>query len=321
MIIVIVVSVATAMVSTNQAPGPVPDGGGGSYGYTISLMMFALPVAALAMWFRRHRARLNRHWDAFWITFSIIVGLWSVLDILLARTFFRFPNPDATLGINVIGYDPALGWGAHVPIEEFAFYILGCAFIVLGYIWSSEAWFGEYQLSDGEYDRATAGQQLIALFDLRIARFGVAFVLAAMALKAVLPHDPEPGFPGYLTFLTLIVIVPTSMFFHVVLKLINVRAMVFTLQALLLVALMWEVTLALPYGWWNYNHSQMLGIFVTPWSNLPIEAVALWFAATWSNIAIFEVAKLVLHKRRTAPASTAPDAGPGVTSPVNSAVG
>ena len=33
-------------------------------------------------------------------------------------------------------------------------------------------------------------------------------------------------------------------------------------------------------------------------SNLPIEAVLLWGAATWSNIAVYEVAKLFVHHRR-----------------------
>jgi hypothetical protein len=42
----------------------------------------------------------------------------------------------------------------------------------------------------------------------------------------------------------------------------------------------------------------MIGIFVTPWSDLPIEAVLLWVAATWSNIAVYEVAKLFVHHRR-----------------------
>ncbi len=64
---------------------------------------------------------------------------------------------------------------------------------------------------------------------------------------------------------------------------------------------MWEATLALPYGWWDYNHNQMVGVFITPWSSLPIEAVVLWVAATWSNIAIYEVAKLWVHRRRGAP--------------------
>jgi hypothetical protein len=294
-----IVATAIAMASTDQAPAALYPEGAGERGYTISLVLFLVPVSALVIWFARHRAAIDRHWTAFWITFGAIVGLWSALDILLARTFFTFPYAEATLGLNVIGYDPVEGWGAYVPVEEFAFYILGSAFIVLVYIWASEYWFPAHTLDRAAYEKAAQAQRLGALFNPRVLAFGVAIVVLAVALKAWNPlGQAVPGFPGYITFMTVMVIVPTTMFLHVILRFINLRAMVFTLQAMLLVALLWEATLALPYGWWNYRPSQMVGIFVTPWSNLPIEAVLLWGAATWSNIAVYEVAKLFVHHRR-----------------------
>jgi hypothetical protein len=36
----------------------------------------------------------------------------------------------------------------------------------------------------------------------------------------------------------------------------------------------------------------MVGIFVEPWTRLPIEAAVLWGAAAWSNIAIYEFFRL-----------------------------
>jgi hypothetical protein len=137
------------------------------------------------------------------------------------------------------------------------------------------------------------------LFDGRVLGVGVGIIALAVAVKAWNPlGQAEPGFPGYITFIVVMVIVPTAMFFEVIVRFVNVRAMVFTLQSMLLIALLWEATLALPYGWWDYQHDQMIGIFVTPWSDLPIEAVLLWVAATWSNIAVYEVAKLFVHHRR-----------------------
>lgn len=298
MVGILVVSAAIAMTGADAAPIHLYPEGAGDYGYTISLVLFALPVGALVVWFSRHRARISRHWSAFWLTFLAIVGLWSVVDILFARTFFTFPNPRATLGINAIGYDPVTGWGQVVPIEEFAFYILGCAFLVLTYIWASELWFPEHTLSDAEYDEAARATRLGALFHWQTVAVGLALVAGAVAVKAWDPlGQAVPGFPGYFTFMVLIVIVPTAMFFHVVLRFVNVRALVFTLQWMLLIALLWEATLALPYGWWDYEPSQMIGIFITPWSNLPIEEPILWGAATWSNIALYEVAKLLMHRR------------------------
>ena len=90
-----VIATAVAMASTDQAPTGVPAAGSGRFGYTISLVLFLVPVSALVMWFARTRASIDRHWTAFWITFGAIVGLWSALDILLARTFFTFPNAAA----------------------------------------------------------------------------------------------------------------------------------------------------------------------------------------------------------------------------------
>lgn len=296
MVIVVVIATAIAMASADDAPGPLHPEGAGRYGYTISLILFALPVAAIMAWFGRRRPTLPRHWRAFWITLGVIVVVWSILDILLARTFFTFPYEAATLGINGPGYDPATGWGLVVPVEEFAFYILGCAFLVLTYIWASERWYPAYTMREDEYQKAAEKQRLGALFDWRWVAAGFGMVALAWLFKWWNPLDTAvAGFPGYFTFMVVIVVVPTAMFFEVVLRFVNVRAMVFTLQAMLLIAVLWEATLALPYGWWNYQHDQMIGVFITPWSNLPIEAALLWFAATWSNIAIYEVTKLWVH--------------------------
>ncbi len=302
MLLVVVVSAAIAMITTESAPAPLQAEAAGDHGYTYSLALFVIPVALLIEWFRRHRAVIDRHWPAFWLTFIAIVALWSTLDILLALTFFEFPDPNATLGLNVIGYEPGAGWGAVVPIEEFLFYIFGCAFLVLVYIWYSERWFPEHTMAAVEYERAAEAQRLRDLFEPRVIGVGAAIVLLAVGIKAWDPlGSAVPGFPGYITFIVVMVVVPTAMFFRVILRFVNVPAMAFTLQSMLLIALLWEVTLALPYGWWNYHHQQMMGIFITPWSNLPIEAAILWGAATWSNIAVFEVAKVVIHHRRRAP--------------------
>jgi hypothetical protein len=170
------------------------------------------------------------------------------------------------------------------------------------YIWYSERWFPEYTMAAEAYERAVEHQRLRDLFEPRVIGLGAVIVLAAIGLKAWDPLDSAvAGFPGYMTFIVVMVVVPTAMFFRVILRFVNVPAMAFTLQSMLLIALLWEVTLALPYGWWNYRHEQMVGIFITPWSNLPIEAAILWGAATWSNIAVFEVAKVFVHHRRRNP--------------------
>ena len=41
-----------------------------------------------------------------------------------------------------------------------------------------------------------------------------------------------------------------------------------------------EATLAVPYGWWDYQQKQMMGLFIGAWAGLPIEAVVVWIAVT-----------------------------------------
>jgi hypothetical protein len=79
---------------------------------------------------------------------------------------------------------------------------------------------------------------------------------------------------------------------------INWRAFGFTLTWIVLVSLLWEATLALPYGWWGYQESAMVGIFVGAWSRLPLEAVLVWLAVTFTTVIIFESVKIWIASRR-----------------------
>ena len=60
---------------------------------------------------------------------------------------------------------------------------------------------------------------------------------------------------------------------------------------MLLVSLLWEVTLAVPYNWWSFQHHQMMGVFVGAWSYLPIEEVFVWIAVTYATAIVFSVFK------------------------------
>lgn len=121
-------------------------------------------------------------------------------------------------------------------------------------------------------------------------------MVVGLLYKKLGPHPYDEGFPTYLLFVVMLVALPSAMFFRAVVKFVNLRALVFALQSILFIGLVWEVTLALPYGWWGYRPQQMVGIFLTPWSNLPIEAAFLWGAAAWSNIGVYEVFKLWMHR-------------------------
>ncbi len=65
-------------------------------GYTFSLALMWLPIIALVPWVMRHRDSHPTNARALYRTTLVIVGPWTLLDILLAHTLFRFENVEKT---------------------------------------------------------------------------------------------------------------------------------------------------------------------------------------------------------------------------------
>jgi hypothetical protein len=120
---------------------------------------------------------------------------------------------------------------------------------------------------------------------------GGLLITGAIIYKKVFSNDPD-GFPVYFTVLVIGGLIPSVGFFPTARRFINWRAMGMTMFLILLVSLLWEATLAVPYGWWGYQPGQMLGVFIAGWSGLPIEAVFVWMAVTYGTIITFEIVKL-----------------------------
>jgi hypothetical protein len=61
---------------------------------------------------------------------------------------------------------------------------------------------------------------------------------------------------------------------------------------------MWEVTLAIPRQWWNYQPQAMLAT-VPAWSRdslvFPVEAAIVWLCAPFSCILTFEFVRALLY--------------------------
>ena len=87
-------------------------------------------------------------------------------------------------------------------------------------------------------------------------------------------------------------LVPSASFYRVTRRFINWRALSLTIFIMLPVSMLWEATLALPYGWWNYEHGAMMGVFIGAWADLPIEAVMVWLAVTYGTVILFEAVKI-----------------------------
>ena len=264
----------TARVSP-QVPQSVSDPS--PYGYTVSLLLFIVPSLAIGGWLvPREGVHISK--KSFAITIAVLFPLGALLDFFFAAKFFTFPDPGATLLILA----PALGhW---VPIEEYVFYFTGFVFTLLLYVWLDEYWLAAYAIASDHPARAS--------FD-RIFRFhpwslagAVVLITAAVTYKRVIAA--EPGYPGYFTFLTAGALLPSAALFPAALPVINWRAFSLAMFMVLLISLLWEATLGVPYGWWGFQEEQMIGIRITAWSNLPIEEVLLWIAVTYATVIVYE---------------------------------
>lgn len=257
-------------------------------GYTWSLVLFVLPILYLAFWFLFESGyRLQKR--AFLTTVALLVPVGFVLDLLFAHTFFTFENTGAVTGIEIPGR------GGGIPIEEFVFYATGFLFVLLLYVWCDEIWMGRYNLplSDERYQR-TGG---VLRFHKESVIVALALLALAVVYKRFLAADPS-GFPWYWAYLLAAAFIPAAGFYLAMRPLINWRAFSFTFVLVLLISLMWEVSLAAPYRWWGYQSDRMMGIFIVAWSRLPLEAVFVWLAVTYTTVIVYEVVSLWLASER-----------------------
>ena len=284
---------AAITLQTIHSPAPLMpvDQGSTPHGYTFSLLLFIFPIALIAGWFLPSED-LKVPQRAFWWTLVILVPLGFLLDLVFAQWFFDYPNVGATLGIR------APAFGRPVPVEEYVFYLTGFLAVLLLYIWLGEFWMAAYNVPD--YPGEARRMRRLLQFHPTSLILAAALIGAAWFYKkdfALL--EDQAGFPGYFTFLVAGALLPSVTCFPVARRFINWRALSLTLFFMLLVSLLWEATLAVPYNWWNFQHRQMMGLFIGAWSGLPIEEVCVWIAVTYATAIVFEVVKVCLASERS----------------------
>lgn len=275
------------------------------YGYTVSLLLFLVPIAILTPWFFRNHPPGSFRRRAFWWTVGLLVPVGFLLDLLFGNLFFRFPNPGATLGVYVPGFSFHTGgivWD--LPIEEFVFYVSGFVAILLVYNWCNEVWVPAYGVPD--YGDTSRHPPYVVDIEWRALWWGVGvFVLAVIYKKLfapiVLERSYREGFPLYLAFLLVASIGPALLLGRSARPFINWRAFSVTLLWVLLTSLLWEATLASPYGWWHYEYRWMMGLHINAWASLPVEAVLLWIAVAYTTTTVFETIKVLMHMKRPLP--------------------
>src|ERR1700736_1965350 len=149
------------------------------------------------------------------------------------------------------------------------------------YLWLDEYWLAAYRVPD--YRMESKKIDRLLRFHLPSLILGLILIVAAVVYKKVL-SPVRDGFPEYFTFLVLVAFVSSISFFPTARRFINWRAFSLTLFFILLISLLWEATLAVPYQWWDYQPKQMMGLRIGAWAGLPIEAVCVWIAVTYTTV-------------------------------------
>jgi hypothetical protein len=272
-------------------------------GYTFSLALFVVPCVVLGIWVWRSKYTPEQR-VASGITLVLLIPIGVLLDLIFGRTFLLFPNPKATLGILVPGYDLRSGWAGllgpgwkpFLPLEEFAFYALGFVAILLTYIWGDEILFRANKVDDRQRTpRAFRGWKERSFFWLGS---GAALFAIAWAVRRHTPSQSGHAFPGYFLFLLVGSIVPSLLFSRVAFQFINWRALSLSWLFILTLSQFWEASLGIPYGWWAYQPDQMMGVFLKAHCNLPLEAVLVWTLGSWTTAIIYETVLTALHAGR-----------------------
>lgn len=282
MLAMLVIPASIALHSVASPAMVHAEPGASPHGYTWSLLLFVVPVLVIAFWFLPSEG-LEVPQRAFWRTILITATTGCLLDVIFAQWFFSFPDPRATIGI------PAPALGKPVPIEEYFFYVLGFITILLMYVWLSEYWLAAYTVKD--YRGEARAVRKLLRFHPTSAIIALVLITVAIVYKKFFSSVPQ-GLPGYFIVLVIGGLTPATSLYPETRRFINWRAFGLTMMFIMLVSMLWEATLALPYGWWNYQHGAMMGVFVGAWCGLPIEAVLVWLAVTYGTVILFEAVKI-----------------------------
>ena len=250
--------------------------------YTWSLTLFAVPLAVGVRTLQRDRA-LAGSARALAITVGLLLPTGVLLTLVLADDFFAYPNASATLGWFV--------GDSRVPVEEFAFYLLGFATLVVAYLWLDHALLPM---------RRPAHRSInVSLPELMHGLFaGVALSAMGWALQRLFnPGAPMPGYWLYLMLVPVPVVVACG---PAVAHRINWPALGIVSLGLWGHSILWEVTLGIPQGWWAYQPDAVIGLRIAAWHQLPLEAVVVWLLTPPAAVVTFEVVRahlLDIHRR------------------------
>lgn len=261
------------------------------YGYSWSNILWILPtltIISVFLFFKREP--VNRRAILWTISTLPLTGF--ILDILFAHRFFTFKNTGAVCGLFVYGLNfETMSFNAPIPIEEFIFYITGFLFTLTAYIFARDIWLSKYTKTT-----STAFYKPPYPY-FKVALTILILIIAGFILKAMFSSFENSLIPEYYLFIMLFGTIPFVILFPFVYEAINWEAFSFVLLLVLLISVIWEVTMGIPYGWWGYNKNVMIGLFIKPWFDLPIESVIVWISVSFTTVSLYEFFRLFSLKK------------------------
>jgi hypothetical protein len=261
-------------------------------GYSFSNIQWFLPAVILLLLFLLLRVPLGSTRALVW-TLTLLPLTGFILDILFADRFFTFPNHASVSGVKVFGFSfHTLRFDAPIPIEEFVFYITGFLYVLFAYLFTRNIWLSRYTpiVSDPPVG--------IRYPWFRLALIHLILIGVAFLIKASRQGNDSSAVPEYFLFILFFGITPALLLTPLVYYRVNWQAVSFVLLSVLIISIIWEVTMGIPYGWWGYRREMMMGIFIKPWFNLPLEAVAVWLTVTFTTVTVYEAICLFFEKER-----------------------
>jgi len=254
--------------------------------YFTSLSLWLVPILYLLPLFYSITADgQGRRRRALRTTILTLLIFGAVLDFLSGHITLKFSSCD--MYVYCIP-----GPGGPVPIEELLFYGLGPAAMVLVYACADELWLNKYNPRDELLN--------VKLIDVSRGALGIAAVTMVILLVI---WRVNGTFPTYFAFLAAMGLVPTIGLYRTIRHFMNWPAFAVTVLYVLVTSIVWEVTLALPRGWWGFQPPAMIGIYIETWSTtfsrFPIEEIFVWIAAPFFSLLSYEFAKAFFHHPRS----------------------
>ena len=258
------------------------DGNPSPLGLTASLSMWYVPVVMIAGWLiPRWRSMERYERRSLLYTSALLVAGVLVLELTLATRVWAFPYRGAHLSWEL----PAIG--GRIPVGAILFHIGAALASLLSYHWLRVEWFAPSDPGD------VTGPLIRP--DWRILGGGVAILVAVLTYHN-LQTTSVSTFPGYFLAMVSLALVPVSLLAKATRAIVSWPALTAIAYSGLLVSVMWEALLAVPYQWWVYRPQQIIGPRIPGWTDAPAEAPLLWISTGLIVFVAYETLRLVIYR-------------------------